>query len=68
MIKTGIFATEDEMESLRTSIQVSGMYLSGGIPMSNPEKDCHRLALKHGLPEITGFYGISEAGEFVKTE
>lgn len=65
MKNTGIFATKEEIEDLKTSISVSGMCLSGGVPMSNPEKNCHRLALKHGLPEIKGFYGILETGEFV---
>lgn len=26
---------------------------------------CHQLALGYGLPEIEGYYGITESGEFV---
>lgn len=66
MVETGIFATKEELEGLKTSVSVSGMWLSGGIPFSDPQKECHKLALKHGLPEITGYYGINNEGEFVK--
>ena len=31
-------------------------------------KICHQLALDHGLPEIRGYYGITEEGEFVYEE
>lgn len=27
---------------------------------------CHAMALKHGLPEIPGFYGMTKDGEFVQ--
>jgi len=30
------------------------------------ERVCHELALKYGLPEIPGRYGIDKEGEFVK--
>jgi len=30
-------------------------------------KACHQLALDYGLPEITGYYGVLEDGEFVTT-
>ena len=30
-------------------------------------KLCHQLALNYGLPEIPGYYGITEDGEFVTT-
>jgi hypothetical protein len=29
------------------------------------QKMCHKLALDYGLPEIEGFYGIKDDGEFV---
>lgn len=29
------------------------------------KKKCHELALKHGLPEIEGYYGMTNDGEFV---
>ena len=28
-------------------------------------KVCHQLALDYGLPEITGYYGVTNDGEFV---
>jgi hypothetical protein len=27
---------------------------------------CHRIALEHRLPEINGFYGLDEDGEFIR--
>lgn len=29
------------------------------------QKECHRLALAYGLPEIEGYYGIDNEREFV---
>ena len=29
------------------------------------KKACHQLALDYGLPEIQGYYGIDQNGEFV---
>ncbi|KKK80233.1 hypothetical protein LCGC14_2825510, partial [marine sediment metagenome] len=29
-------------------------------------KRCHQLALSHGLPEIVGYYGVANDGEFVR--
>ena len=29
------------------------------------QKTCHQLALDYGLPEIPGYYGIDNEGEFV---
>lgn len=28
---------------------------------------CHQLALDYGLPEIAGYYGIANDGEFLET-
>ncbi|KKK60780.1 hypothetical protein LCGC14_3020980, partial [marine sediment metagenome] len=28
---------------------------------------CHEMALKHGLPEVPGYYGIKNDGEFVES-
>jgi len=68
MKRTGVFATKEEIERLKTSLQTSGMCLSGGKPMSNPQQDAHRIALNHGLPEIEGYYGCDlKTGEFVAT-
>jgi len=29
------------------------------------QKMCHKMALAYGLPEIPGYYGILEDGEFI---
>ena len=29
------------------------------------QKECHKLALAYGLPEIEGYYGMDMDGEFV---
>jgi len=66
MNRLNVFATKEEIEQLKVSVSCSGMFLSGGQPMSEPAKDAHRIALAHGLPEITGFYGCDlQTGEFV---
>ncbi|HEY3314315.1 MAG TPA: hypothetical protein VGL40_03400 [Bacillota bacterium] len=31
------------------------------------QRVCHQLALKHGLPEVPGYYGITNDGEFEST-
>jgi hypothetical protein len=30
------------------------------------KEECHACALKHGLPEFEGFYGLTRGGEFVR--
>lgn len=73
MIKMGVFATEEEKKHLLKkatktqnawSMTVEGMKK---LSLDNIYKSCHVIALKHGLPEIEGFYGMDETGEFVKT-
>ena len=67
MKRTNIFATKEEIESIKTAQSVSGMFLTGGQPMGEPLKEAHRLALKHGLPKIRGYYGIDlRNGEFLE--
>lgn len=63
MKKTSVFATKEEIESLKAMINAP-VLMFGETGPSSPQEECHRLALKHGLPEITGRYGIV-AGEFV---
>lgn len=74
---TGIFATEKELGELRKLASMGWMpgdrmFLFGileGITRDQSTLDarkvCHQIALKHGLPEIAGYYGIKEDGEFV---
>lgn len=72
---TGVFVTDEEMANLRAlaaqgwrpgdAIMVHS--LAAGLMRIDAVKFCHALALKHGLPEVKGYYGINEAGEFVTT-
>jgi hypothetical protein len=65
---TGVKATEEELKMLQRMLKIPVIYLSGGRPIGgDPVKECHRLALAHGLPEIQGYYGITAEGEFIET-
>lgn len=78
MTKTGITATTEEIETLRSIARRGWMpgdviiipNMESGIRRDAATRDaqwaCHNLALKHGLPEFEGFYGILESGEFVR--
>ena len=53
MKKTGIKATREEIERLDTLMNIPLVMLH--IPnRPDPVKECHRLALEYGLPEIPG--------------
>ena len=72
---TGIQASPDEHAELRALVheaRSTPVILLGGADMSHlawdrVSKRCHELALAHGLPEITGYYGITSSGEFAET-
>ena len=66
MTRTGVFATKQEMEALRTQLGLPLMKIGGTLPES-PQVMCHRMALAHGLPEIEGYYEIDRDGEFLRT-
>lgn len=78
LVKTGVFATEDEFNDLmnlsRQGWQLGDVMIVSsvmeGIVKDKATKDakeiCHKLALSHGLPEITGVYGITNNKEFAK--
>ena len=67
ILKTGIFATQEEAKEIREAFNFPVMYLSGGTRMGgNPRETLHKIALSHGLPEIKGFYGLDENNEFIK--
>lgn len=57
------FVTPEELESVQTAYRVSGMYLSGGIPMGDPGAEVERLRIKYKMPEGTGLDFSN--GEFV---
>ena len=83
MINTGTFANPTEIEELKDLLHrlrttpvlaLSSHHalehggFSGEARKAMVER-CHEIALSHGLPEITGFYGCDLAtGEFVRTE
>ncbi len=63
---TGVFATPEEVEEL-SNVRNNPVMLVGRVQTGNERQEAaHALALKHGLPEIPGFYGIDlGTGEFV---
>jgi len=65
MKRTGVFATEDEIKSLKTLLGQPLIAPAGIMPRS-PAQLAHEFALAHGLPEVRGYYGCDlENGEFV---
>ena len=78
MINTGIKATTEDFEKLKhlasrgwrsgeTMIVFSvGEGIRKGQATVDAQKACHKLALDYGLPEIQGYYGIDNNGEFVR--
>lgn len=74
---TGVFATKEEQEHLlellntarRTpAILLFGKHDLSGDAWKKVKEKCHAVALEHDLPEIQGFYGVKEDGEFVIDE
>ncbi len=79
MTHTKVFCSKEDFEKLKAL--VSKGWQSGqpmivfsvgeGIRKDSATVDarkvCHQLALDYGLPEIRGYYGVSQDGEFVKT-
>jgi len=79
MIKTGIKATKEDFDKLvqlvkqgwrpgETMIVFSvGEGIKKDQATIDARKACHQLALAYGLPEISGYYGIDNDREFVRT-
>lgn len=77
--KTGKFATKTEVKRLQKLLKVaqntpvialtSSDALNGrdlaSMAWKRVQEACHKCALRHGLPEIKGFYGLDQDGEFV---
>jgi len=64
MERTGIFITKEELEDVNIAQKVSGMFLSGGKPMSDsPEYIVFRLTQKYNPPEGSGL--DPKTGEFI---
>lgn len=76
---TNVFATKKEMKEATRLAKIASSKRIFGFTMEstlhaerdankaweNARKFCHKCALKHGLPEIKGYYGLSIDGEFV---
>ncbi len=59
---TGIFVTTEELECVRIAHKCSGMFLSGGMPMGDPEYEVKLLIDKYHLPKGSGLN--LKTGEF----
>jgi len=78
MKKTGVKVNERDFEKLKTLASrgwqpgetMIVFSVGEGIRKDqgtiDAQQACHRLALDYGLPEIPGYYGINEDGEFVE--
>lgn len=65
---TGVFATAEEIDTIKHAANMPMIRIAGRWPKS-PQEVVHELALKHGLPEITGMYGCDlRTGEFLTAE
>jgi hypothetical protein len=63
MQRTGKFVTTEELECVKTAQRVSGMFLSGGMPMGDPAWEVELLRRKYKMPDG---YGLDPSnGEFV---
>jgi hypothetical protein len=63
---TGTRATDDEENHMKLAFSVPLIVVGGSIPPS-PGEIVHSVALRHGLPEIRGYYGYDfREHEFVR--
>lgn len=79
MKHTKKFATKEDLEKLillvargwqhgeRVIVFSVGEGIRKDQAIVDAKKVCHQLALDYGLPEIEGYYGITNEGEFVST-
>ena len=79
MKNTGVFANEEEIKKAfqlaKDAANTPMIALSSADALSgndfatrawkSAQEYCHALAIKKGLPEIPGFYGMKQDGEFV---
>ena len=77
MKKTGVKVTKGDFETLKRLAESGWMpgdrmivfSVGEGIRKDQNTVDakltCHQLALDYGLPEIQGYYGIDNDGEFI---
>ncbi len=65
MTRTGKFATAAEIAAIKETANTPLIALQCGMS-ETPLQHAHRVAIGHGLPEITGYYGIDlKTGEFI---
>lgn len=77
MKKTGVRVSKEDFEKLsdlvrrgwqegdREMVFSVGEGIIRDQATVDAKKVCHQLALDYGLPEIEGYYGIDNEGEFV---
>lgn len=63
MKPTGIKVTKEELDQVVTAHKCSGMWLSNGVPLGNPEQLVADLCNKYKPPEGSGLNIAT--GEFV---
>jgi hypothetical protein len=68
MRRLKVFATQEEIKMLKDLLNAP--YIAfGGVEPPDVQKRTHEIALKHGLPEIPGYYGCDlSTGEFVSAD
>lgn len=54
MTRLKTFVTPEELETVLSAQSVSGMFLSGGIPMGDPAWEVEQLRKKYNMPDGTG--------------
>jgi len=61
----GVYATKEEIQLLKDTAKQPYIMVGNSLP-ETPQEVCHSIALSHGLPGITGYYGCDlRTGEFV---
>ncbi len=79
MKSTGVYATAEEIEQVKSAAQRAATtpviafsskhaLEKGGLSgeaWTSAKELCHKFALRHDLPEIPGFYGMTRDGEFM---
>ena len=77
MTKTGLYATPEEFaEAKRLAEEAANTPViapTGGQDLASQawertKQHVHKAALAHGLPEIPGYYGMTNKGQFVTAE
>ena len=63
MKRLNVFVTKEELDGVKIERDCSGMWMSGGTPIGDPESEVERLRRKYELPWGTGL--DLNNGEFV---